>query len=321
MTRTLISGSSGFIGQYLGRYLSERSYHIINTYRSLPDKLHNEDKSHFSINNIDAGTQWQIALNNVDSVVHLAARVHVMQETDADPLNAFREVNTQGTMNLARQAVQAGVKRFVYLSSIKVNGEQTTKHPFYADDLSEPQDPYALSKHEAEQQLLALGKETGLEVVIIRPPLVYGPEVKGNFSRLIALVGKSLPLPLAGINNARSLVNIENLCSFIHTCLIHPKATGEVFLVSDGRDLSTSELFEKIAQALDKKSRLFYLPPGLIKLITTILGRKAEYERLFGSLQVDIAKNKQLLDWQPICSVEQGMRLAVKLQSENMKYR
>jgi len=244
-------------------------------------------------------------------VIHLAARVHVMQETHADPLTAFREVNTQGTINLAKQAVAAGVKRFIYLSSIKVNGEKTTTIPFHADDSANPLDPYAISKFEAEQQLLTLGQETGLEIVIIRPPLVYGPAVKGNFSRLISLVNKSIPLPLAKINNARSLVNIQNLCSLIQVCLDHPKAAGEVFLVSDGEDLSSSELFEKIAQALDKKNRLFYLPKGLLKLLTGIIGRQAEFQRLFDSLQVDISKNQQLLGWQPNVRVMQGIQKTV----------
>jgi len=180
-----------------------------------------------------------------------------MEETHEDPLSVFRDVNTFGTMNLARQAVEAGVKRFIYLSSIKVNGEDTSNIPFYADDEPNPQNPYAISIFEAEQKLLAFGQETGLEVVIIRPPLVYGPGVKGNFSRLIKLVVKSIPLPLAGIKNSRSLVNIQNLCSLIEICLSHPKA---------------------------------------------------EYERLFGSLQVDIAKNRELLGWKPLCSVEEGIR-------------
>ncbi|MCK5649132.1 MAG: SDR family oxidoreductase [Gammaproteobacteria bacterium] len=312
MLRILITGSSGFIGQYLSHLLGNNAYDVIHTYRHLPDEYTPENSNHIAVGNIEPQTRWQTALTGVDVVVHLAARVHVMQETHADPLEAFRAVNTQGTMNLARQAVAAGVKRFVYLSSIKVNGEQTLDKPFYADDKPEPQDPYAVSKFEAEQQLLVLGKETGLEVVIIRPPLVYGPGVKGNFSRLIRLVKKSIPLPLAGINNSRSLVNIQNLCSLIEACLVHPKAAGEVFLISDGRDLSTSELFAQIAQALGKKSRLFYLPGFLIKFLTYIIGRSAEYERLFGSLQVDIAKNKKLLDWSPHVSVETGIKKAVE---------
>ena len=195
--------------------------------------------------------------------------------------------------------------------TIKVNGEDTFNTSFYAEDHPNPQDPNANSKFEAEQKLLTLSKETGLEVVIIRPPLVYGPAVKGNFSRLIKLVNKSIPLPLAGIKNARSLVSIQNLCSLIEVCLSHPKAAGEVFLVSDGHDLSTSELFEQIAQALGKKSHLFYLPKGVLRFLTGLIGRQAEFERLFGSLQVDISKNQQLLGWKPKVSVEYGIKIAV----------
>ena len=319
MLKILITGSSGFIGQYLTSSIQKNSCHgnandydIISTYRHLPEGLNSNNSSHFSVGNIDSKTQWQSALADVDVVVHLAARVHVMQETHADPLEAFRAVNTQGALNLARQAVAAGVKRFVYLSSIKVNGEQTLDKPFFADDKPAPQDPYGVSKFEAEQQLLAFGKETGLEVVIIRPPLVYGPGVKGNFSRLIKLVNKSIPLPFSGINNARSLVNIQNLCSLIETCLVHSKAAGQVFLVSDGQDLSTSELLAQIAQALGKKSQLFYLPGALLKFLTYSIGRRAEYERLFGSLQVDISKNEQLLGWKPNVSVETGINKAVE---------
>ncbi len=312
MSKVLITGSNGFIGQYFAHYLRENGNDIIHTYRHLPDEIHSNTTEHFAVGNIDAQTQWKSALTDVGIVIHLAARVHVMQETHAEPLTAFREVNTEGTLNLARQAVEAGVKRFVYLSSIKVNGEHTQDTPFSADDLPNPQDPYAISKFEAEQQLLALGKESGMEIVIIRPPLVYGYGVKGNFSRLINLVKKSIPLPLARIHNARSLVSLQNLCALIRLCLVHPAATGQVFLVSDGRDLSTSELFEQIAQAMNKKSRLFYLPPNWLRFITHLLGRDAEYERLFGSLQVDISKNEQLLGWKPQVSVEQGIRYALE---------
>jgi len=312
MTKILITGSSGFIGRHLADALSTNQHEIVSTYRHSAHHADlSENKNCFSIGDINAHTQWQPALTDVEVVIHLAARVHVMQETHADPLTAFREVNTQGTINLAKQAVAAGVKRFIYLSSIKVNGEKTTTIPFHADDSANPLDPYAISKFEAEQKLLTLGQETGLEIVIIRPPLVYGPAVKGNFSRLISLVNKSIPLPLAKINNARSLVNIQNLCSLIQVCLDHPKAAGEVFLVSDGEDLSSSELFEKIAQALDKKNRLFYLPKGLLKLLTGIIGRQAEFQRLFDSLQVDISKNQQLLGWQPNVRVMQGIQKTV----------
>ncbi len=319
MSKILVTGSDGFVGQHLARILEENNDTVIYTTRKGSEESLINNNNHFSIGNIDAQTQWQSALTQVDCVVHLAARVHVMKETHTDPLEAFRAVNTDGTLNLAKQAVEAGVKRFIYLSSIKVNGEQTTNTPFSAEDRANPLDPYAVSKFEAENQLLALSKKTGLEVVIIRPPLVYGAGVKGNFSRLIKLVNKSIPLPLAGVLNARSLVSMQNLCSLIQTCLVHPNAKGEIFLVSDGQDLSTSELFESIAQALGEKSRLFYLPKTILKFFTDILGRRAEYERLFGSLQVDISKNERLLAWKPEVSVAKGIESAVKIANAHEK--
>jgi UDP-glucose 4-epimerase len=305
----LITGSSGFVGTFLGNFLQSLKYSVINTYRTNPDRNNPQDQH--VIGNIDADTQWQTALLDVDAVVHLAARVHIMEETVHEPINAFRQVNTQGTLNLAKQAVEAGVKRFIYLSTIKVNGEQTFEKSFLADDTPNPQEPYAVSKFETEQQLLKLGQETGLEVVIIRPVLVYGPGVKGNFLRLMQLVNKGLPLPLGGIKNKRSLVSVTNLCSLITLCLNHEKAAGEVFLISDGQDLSTSELFKKIAAAMHKPSRLFFLPARSLYWLTRLLKRTAEYERLCGSLQVDISKNEQLLGWKPKQSVEEGIQMAV----------
>jgi nucleoside-diphosphate-sugar epimerase len=314
MNKILITGGNGFIGQYLSHYLAQKNYSIVQSYRQRPDveadKLIGQP---VAVGAIDAATDWHLALDNVDVVVHLAARVHVMQETHEDPLTAFREVNTHGTINLAKQAAAAGVKRFVYLSSIKVNGEQTEPGAsFHADDTPNPLDPYAISKYEAEQQLMQLSQQTGLEVVIIRPPLVYGPGVKGNFKRLVSLVNKSLPLPLAGIRNARSLVSIQNICSLIAVCIHHPNAAGEVFLVSDGEDLSTSDLLIRLAKVLNKKSRLFYLPKSWLNVLTLAINRQAEFQRLFGSLQVDINKNDELLDWRPEVSVEKGLREAIE---------
>jgi len=314
LLKVLITGSNGFIGQHLSNlnHHSPHNYFIVNTYRHLSNKADNNNPNKFSVGNIDSKTQWQAALTDVNVVVHLAARVNMNSEPHANTLDVFRTVNTQGTLNLAKQAAEAGVKRFVYLSTIKVNGEQSKDQPFHANNKPDFQGPYAESKFEAEEQLTAFGKESGLEIVIIRPPLVYGPMVKGNFSRLIQLVRKSIPLPLARIHNARSLVYIQNLCSLIETCLIHPNAAGEVFLVSDGKDLSTTELFDQIALALNKKSHLFYIPKNLLKFVTGILGRHSEYQRLFGSLQVDITKNEQLLGWRPEVTVEEGIRLSVK---------
>ncbi len=306
----LITGANGFIGKHLSVYLQENGHNITEACRCCSNNMIQKKQQCFSIGDIDNTTQWKTALTGIDQVIHLAARVHIMQETDKNPLAAFRLVNTEGTLNLARQAISAGVKRFIYLSTIKVNGEETSNTPFFADDQPVPKDPYAISKLEAEQKLLELGLKSGLEVVIIRPPLVYGYAVKGNFKRLINLMNKSIPLPFSRIQNTRSLVSIQNLCSFIQTCVLHPKAVNQIFLISDGQDLSTSELLKKISYALNKKNTLFYLPKGLLKFLSQILDRNTEYQRLTGSLQLDITKNQQILNWQPIESVDNGIAKA-----------
>jgi len=309
VSKVLITGCNGFIGSSLSQYL-QHSYDIVGTCRF--NQSQKKLPAHIVVGEINAHTDWQQALNNVHSVVHLAARVHVMQENHKDPLSAFSQVNTSGSINLAKQAAAAGVRRFIYLSTIKVNGEATQETPFYADDQPDPQDAYAQSKFEAEQQLLALVREVGLEVVIIRPPLVYGAQVKGNLDRLVNWVDKSWPLPLAGINNARSLVSIENLCSLIECVLSHPKAKGETFLVSDGEDVSTPKLIVLIAQARQKKNNVFYLNSNWLQKIMKLLGLTAEYQRLSSSLQVSIEKNKDLLNWQPEVSTHSGIINAMR---------
>jgi nucleoside-diphosphate-sugar epimerase len=325
--KILITGANGFIGQYLTHYLVEKGEikddDIIRAVRQLSSS---ENKNFTAIGNIDQDTNWQYALQGVDIVIHLAARVHVMNETSANPLQEFRKTNRYGTINLAQSAIKAGAKRFIYLSSIKVNGEKTTNKAFFADNCAsiakkstkEANDPYAISKQEAEQALLDLQKQQQLEVVIIRPPLVYGPGVKGNFARLIKLVKKQLPLPLAGIKNKRSLVSIDNLCSLISCCIEHPKASGEVFLVSDGDDVSTSQLMNTMAQAMDCKNRLFKLPYPFLKFLASLLGKGPEFQRLFESLTVDISKNKNLLSWKPELSLKQALEkyLEKKLQMD-----
>jgi len=298
--KILITGANGFVGKSLSLYISQldnnQDYEIVHAVRKLNSK---SEENAIAVGEIDQKTDWEEALTGVNTIVHLAARVHVMKETSADPLQSFRKTNVEGTIALARQAIQAGVKRFIYLSSIKVNGEKTISHPFSADDYNNPSDPYAISKCEAEAALLALHQQQQLDVVIIRPPLVYGPGVKGNFSRLIRLLKKQLPLPLAGIKNKRSLVSIDNLCSLIVCCTEHKKAPGEIFLVSDGEDVSTTQLLTEIALALECKNRLFWLPSLLIKTMAIMAFKGAEYQRLCESLQLDISKNKQLLGWTP----------------------
>ena len=244
-----------------------------------------------------------------DAVIHCAARAHIMGDDATDPLAEYRRVNVRGTLNLARQAIEYGVKRFIFISSVKVNGEQTSLgRPFTADDIPAPVDAYGISKWEAEQGLQQLAAETGIEVVIIRPPLVYGPGVKGNFARMIKLVSRGLPLPLGAIHNRRSLVALDNLVDLIVTCIDHPLAADQVFLAGDGQDLSTSELLRGVSTAMSLPSRLLPVPSPILMSTATVLGKKRVAQRLFGSLQVDITKTRDVLGWTPPVSVDEGLR-------------
>ena len=268
----------------------------------------------FAIGSLSSYTDWTVALKDVEQVVHLAARVHVMNDKSSDPLAEFRRVNVEGTAALARQAAVAGVRRFVFLSSVKVNGELTEAGlPFTADDVPAPEDPYGVSKHEAEQLLRQITVETDMEVVIIRPPLVYGPGVKANFESMMRWLVRGVPLPLAAVNeNRRSLVALDNLVDLIVTCLNHPAAANQTFLVSDGEDLSTAQLLKRMGAAMGQPARLFYLPLTLLKLGASVLNRQGIYQRLCGSLQLDIAKTRQLLGWTPLVSVDEGLRRAAE---------
>jgi UDP-glucose 4-epimerase len=263
---------------------------------------------------LSSENDWTVALANVDKIVHLAARVHVMNDKSTDPLAEFRRVNVEGTANLARQAAAAGVRRFVYLSSIKVNGEFTQEgHPFTADDAPAPADPYGVSKHEAEQALRQIAADTGMEVVIIRPPLVYGPGVKANFESMMRWLARGVPLPLAAVtHNRRSLVALANLVDLIVTCLNHPAGANQTFLVSDGEDLSTAQLLKRIGAALGRQARLFYVPPSMLKLGAQVANKPDIYQRLYGSLQLDITKTRRLLGWTPPVSVDEGLRRAAE---------
>ncbi|WP_460091842.1 UDP-glucose 4-epimerase family protein [Pseudomonas sp. S2_E02] len=248
-------------------------------------------------------------LENVDVVVHCAARVHVMNEVAADPLAAFRQVNVEGTARLARHAAKSGVKRFIFISSIKVNGEATLPGaPFSADDAPAPVDPYGISKREAEGALRQISQDTGMEVVIIRPPLIYGPGVKANFLNMMRWLERGIPLPFGAINNRRSLVAIGNLIDLITVCIKHPAAGGHVFLVSDAEDLSTTQLLRRMAGALGVKPRLLPLPSSLMTVGAALIGRQDLAQRLCGSLQVDIDKTQAILGWLPATSVDQALR-------------
>lgn len=300
----MVTGGTGFVGAGLVRQLKEEGIQVC-----APIRLNAAPGFGPVVGEIDGNTDWREALKSVNVVVHCAARAHIMKDEVSHPLAEFRKVNVEGTHNLARQAFEAGVKRLVYLSSIKVNGEQTSKvAPFSEEDTPAPEDPYGVSKLEAEQGLQRLAAETGLEVVIIRPPLVYGPGVKGNFASMIKLVAKGLPLPLGSIHNKRSLIALDNLVDLIITCIDHPAAANQVFLAGDGEDISTTELLQGVARAIGKPSRLLPVPVGLLMFGASTLGKKALAQRLLGSLQVDISKARNLLGWQAPLSVEEGLK-------------
>ena len=314
MTRKiLVTGSSGFLGTALVDHLAHLAdAHIVAVSRQATTHS-SPTVTTAAVAGLNADTSWQTVLHDVDTVVHAAARVHVMHDTAADPLSLYREVNTLGTLHLAEQAAAAGVRRFIFISTIKVNGESTARGQcFRADDAPNPSDPYAISKHEAEQGLLALAKTSTMEVVIIRPVLVYGPGVKANFLQLMRTLRRGVPLPLGSVNNARSLVSLDNLIDLIQVCIDHPAAANQVFLVSDGRDLSTTELASRLRAHLRASGWLIPVPESLIMLGATLLGRKSAAERVLGSLRVDISKNRERLQWQPPVSVEDGLKKTVE---------
>lgn len=311
----LVTGANGFVGSALVQRLAADCTlsGVVAATRSLDVALPSGVHS-VQVGDMLSTTDWSDALKGVDVLLHCAARVHVMNDRSENPLAEFRLVNVDGTANLARQAAAAGVRRFVFLSSVKVNGEFTEQgQRFTADDALAPEDPYGVSKHEAEQSLRQIASETGMEVVIIRPPLVYGPGVKANFASMMRWLARGVPLPLAAVTaNRRSLVALDNLVDLIVTCLNHPAAANQTFLVSDGEDLSTAELLKRMGVALGQPARLFPVPPALLKLGATALNKPGIYQRLCGSLQLDITKARQLLDWTPPISVDEGLRRAAE---------
>ena len=301
-----MTGANGFIGKSLSLELIMQDFLVRRALRYESSQAN--DFSQVGVGAIDGETNWSIALCNVDKVIHLAARVHVMNDASADPLAEFRKVNVEGTLNLAGQAAKAGVKRFIFISSIKVNGEHTDLgKPFTEADAANPEDAYGLSKYEAEQGLLLIAQQTGMEVVIIRPPLIYGPGVKANFKSMLHFVKRGIPLPFGIINNKRSFVYLGNLISFIIRCIDHPEAANQVFLVSDGEDLSTTQLLTGCAKALGVKARLLPVPQKIIEFFANLLGKQDMAQRLCGNLQVDISKARHLLNWTPPVSVADGL--------------
>lgn len=301
----LVTGASGFVGHELCAALLRKGHTVRGAARSQMGT----DVPASIIGDIGPNTDWSAALDGVQIVIHLAARVHVMHESASDPLAEFRSVNTAGTEHLARCAATSGVKRMVYVSSIKVNGEQTSGGRKFSDvDTPAPLDPYGVSKWEAEQALHRISRETGLEIVIVRPPLVSGPGVKGNFEQMLRVVARGIPLPFASLQNQRSLIYLGNLVDALITCATHPAAPGKTFLVCDGEDVSTPVLLQLLAAAMGVTSRLLPCPPALLRFAGSMVGRSQQAERLLGSLQVDGDKIRRDLNWVPPYSLQQGLR-------------
>ncbi len=308
-TRTLITGGTGFIGSALIARLQAEGLHPLGTCRgtSLNQRC-------VSAPPLEADGDWSHLLTGIDTVVHTAARVHVMRDTSSNPLDAFRAVNVTGSLNLARQAASAGVRRLVFISSVKVNGEEIRHgRPFAAENDLAPEDAYGISKAEAEVGLKAITAKTGMEFVIIRPPLVYGPGVKGNFAAMMRAVTRGVPLPFGAVtDNRRSLVGLDNLVDLVVTCIDHPAAANQTFMVSDGEDLSTADLLRRLGVAMGKPARLLNIPPALLGAAAAMIGKRAIAQRLLGSLQVDISHTCRTLGWKPPISVGEELRRAVQ---------
>lgn len=314
-----LTGATGFVGGATLSGLVAKNYTVIAALRN-GTNIREDNVAKVHVENIDGSTAWRESLAGVDVVIHSAARVHVMNDTEADPLSAFRRVNVEGTLNLARHAVAAGVRRFIYISSIKVNGEGTPRSSAYSPaDTPAPADPYGISKMEAEQGLRDLATESGMEVVIIRPVLVYGPGVKANFRNMMQWLDKGIPLPFGAIHNSRSLVALDNLVDLILTCISHPSAANETFLVSDGEDLSTTQLLRKMAFALGRPAHLLPIPSWILGGGAMMLGRRDLSNRLCGSLRVDISKTRCLLGWSPPLSVDDALKATAQYFRESKK--
>jgi len=319
--RVLVTGADGFVGRYVCRKLIESGYCLragVRNAESIPDLQRAvpglSDSS--LLGDLGASPELRGPLAAVSAVVHLAARVHVMKESSGDPLQEFRRVNVTGTKSLAYAAAAAGVRRFIFVSTIKVNGDSTSGEPFNVDMPPAPQDAYAISKWEAEEALRSVASESGLEVVIVRPPLVYGPGVRGNFLRLMRLIDRALPLPWPRKENCRSMIGAENLADFLVRCVDHPKAAGRSFLVKDSEDISTRELITRLAQLLGRPVRLIPVPESLIRLAARLTMKKEAAGRILDSLVVDSERAQQLLEWAPPVTLDEGLATTARWYRE-----
>jgi nucleoside-diphosphate-sugar epimerase len=317
MHKILVTGANGFVGAALCAQLVTRGIACVGSVRTHPGP------GQVATGSLDAGTDWSEALAGCNTVIHLAARVHVMQDSASAPLDEYRKVNVAATLNLARQAAAHGVRRFVFVSSVKVNGEATHERPYTAHDTPAPQDPYGVSKLEAERALQDWSRQSGVELVIVRPPLVYGPGVRANFRRLIQFAKLGLPLPLGAIRNRRSMVALDNLVDLLIVCASHPAAPGQVFMVSDDHDLCVPDLLRMIGHAMGKRAWLLPVPPGLLACGARLVGKSAAADRLLGSLQVDIAHTRNTLGWKPVANVQESFNktVAAFLAHPDQKYK
>jgi len=304
--KVLITGANGFIGKSLTMELMASGFEVAAGVRQFSSELPS-DAIQYELGEISSTTSWSQSLQDVDVVIHLAARAHILKDNVSEPLIEFRKVNVDGTLNLAKQAAEKSVKQLIFISSIGVNGNNNTR-PFTELDMLNPKEAYAVSKWEAELELLALSNETTMKMVIIRPPLVYGPHAPGNFGSLVRSMAKGIPLPFGAINNRRSFVALDNLVSFIIHCINHPKAANEVFLISDNEDVSTSTLLRKVAKAFGLKSRLIPVPVRLMTFLAKLIGKGDVANRLFGSLQVDSSKARDLLGWKPVITMDEQLK-------------
>jgi len=316
----LVTGANGFIGSELSRRMLAEGWGVRGAIRSSAKKHRlPQGINAIEIGNIDSHTEWETAVCGIDTIVHLAARVHMMDDITSDPITAFRNINVAGTKRLAQTAESKKVRRFVYVSSIKVNGEGRSD-PYTTEDYPSPVGPYAISKFEAEEELHRIAANTGFEVVILRPPLVYGPGVKANFLKLIRIVDRGIPLPLAMAKNHRSMIYLKNLVDAILLCIIHPEAAGKTFLLSDGKDVSIAELIQMISSALGRPSRLFPLPPELLRFLAKVTGRSNAVSRLLDSLIVDCSRIRTELDWTPPYSMKEGLEETANWYLQTFKY-
>jgi nucleoside-diphosphate-sugar epimerase len=319
--KILITGATGFIGGAFLACLVEKPEYSIRVALRRPTRDIPFGGEPVVVEGLTPRAHWLRAVRGCDVIVHCAGRAHVMNETATDPLQEFRLVNGEGTFNLARQAAVAGVRRFIFISSIKVNGEETILHrPYTENDTPAPEDPYGISKREAEDTLQELALKTGMEVVIIRPPLVYGPGANGNFQKLLSWVNKGIPLPFGAVNNKRSFISVENLVDLITLCVEHPAAANQIFLAGDGEDFSTPDLLRRVALALERPSHLFPVPQGVLHWIALLSGKRTMMQRLCGSLQIDTSKARKMLGWLPPLTIDEGLRQAVTGKRIQNKY-